>query len=396
MENDDGDANAHRDSSRGEWVHRYRVDGDEHSYKFPESHRSERRISRRSDHKHDAYASYDYEDDNRARSGSRRGERVEYSGAVDDDDEGELMDEEELRDGGGFQGGDLDDDALAYDNPEGTRETSSLGRESELRRALRSLHDELQWVDENAIQARIESERRLMNLVEALAGRVASLESEKRDLQTKYHEAQAALQPDVEQRLYALEDAAASIQNETPRLADTLDIVQQEIVQVRISLEEARAKQDTFQEKKQHLHQDQHQHQHQQRYERGEHMDVLAPTGAEMEVFERLAKERAEMVREECSADLRRAMHELDVGRKIDNASLDNRLRDALARLDLLEQRITDDHEQSVQMLELLLQEKRPRGAASAASSTTSSTQSHSQSQAQTQTRQRRRSSGAR
>jgi len=233
------------------------------------------------------------------------------------------------------------DGTVGYDEDEyfddGIASTSSRGPDSSYDYVIRNLHDEIRWIDENAIQARIESERRLMKLVESLAGRVASLESEKRQLQVKYHEAQAAFGPELDRRLRALENIADDVQRETPRLTALLDSTQHAIVQIGETMQEQSL---TIQEVP-------------------SDYESYVGSPVEMKRLEQYVSQKALAMQEKYTTHLRRAMQEMDVGRKIDHTRLDNQLRDALARLDLLEQRITDDHQQSVQLLEALLQEKK-------------------------------------
>jgi len=219
-------------------------------------------------------------------------------------------------------GGWLDDSFLFADtcSEEGEEEIPSFGniQAMDIRQILQELHDELRWVDENAIRARVESEKRLTRLVEGLASRIASLEMDRKQFQVKFQRAQAMISPDLERRLHALELLADDISQEMPNLIES----QSEMAEIGRAIEKG-------------------------------NNEMHNP-----ETLERIVVKKAAELENKAAESLRKSMHSVDVGRKIDNTRLENKLRDALARVDLLEQRVTEDHTQTVKMLEGLLADR--------------------------------------
>uniref|UniRef100_A0A7S2WHU3 Uncharacterized protein n=1 Tax=Mucochytrium quahogii TaxID=96639 RepID=A0A7S2WHU3_9STRA len=209
-------------------------------------------------------------------------------------------------------------------------------------RVVDELSEELKWIDEHAIKARIESEKRLMKLLESLAARVAMLEIEcernRKHSGGTEKPTSGEISPELEKRLSYLEGLAKDLEKQGSLVQKLADRVQESVGEITETMQSQHRALENVQGS-------------------GFPSPKLSPD--QLEFVKKIVSNGTGALEKDMKRRVKKGIESLETGRKIENARLENQLSDALARVEILESRVTDDHEQTIQILEMLLQDQK-------------------------------------
>ncbi len=226
----------------------------------------------------------------------------------------------------------------------GTR--SHRVRDSEARRILQDLQDELRWVDENAMRSRVDCERRLTSMLRGLEARIVHLEGE-----VEHHASLAekgvSISSELNQRLVYLESIAEKVESQGSIVQGLARKVEHSVQQIenQASMIDSNSSKGSFNGSP------------------GSGRDlsdaaVAAGRGNhQLQVVNSIVTSAAVSLEESMRAKMKQAVHAMDTSRKGETSRLESRLRGVVDRVDFLETKIAEDHETSVQVLELLLKD---------------------------------------